>query len=270
MVGSCRSLLTREREKNCNCCRVCGSTSPRRCRMRSISCCRICSAFCRMLTMTGLTAKTRHCAIKLPNSSFIMRSTLGISRRRAARALSRSPCNWSASVRWTPGIRPTAASTSRGTAMSRRMRGRSGRWDTAVCTISAVITAWGAPVALITTSAAASAAGSSSQGRATRPYFWAKATARCGLRLMRVMFCAFRARSRLSASCPISPKPTIRQRRPDKSPNVLCAWAIARLLTLIGLWLMPVSLRARLPARMAPRNSSVKRGPMVLADTAVM
>ena len=184
-----------------------------------------------------------------------------------------------------PGRAATAGSTSRGMARSRNTSGPRAprlavRRASAAAASSRVMTWPTAPVHETTISAAARAPARSASATARPPTRSARRSACRQVRFTTAMLAAPPRLAVVAASAAIEPAPTISTSRPASSSWPSSSWpgagagpgapgraaapsSIARLTRLCPARSMPVSARARLPARRASRPSSPSTRPTV-------
>ncbi len=214
--------------------------------------------------MVGTTRCERiHCT-KWRTSVLTIRSASTAARWRSLRLAATTRSRSSMWNRYTPSSSPTAASASRGTAMSTIIIGFHRRALTTFFIIAAVRIGARAPVELITTSASVSRRSSWSNGWAWPSISSARAWALSNDRLVTTIrttpaACRWRAARR-----DILPAPMTRTEVPRRSPNTRWARSTATVDTLAAPRAMGVSVRTRLAvpnARSTQRASTVPTAP---------
>ena len=157
----------------------------------------------------------------------------------------------------TLGSSATAASTSRGTAMSTISSGRDDR-SQPLARKSTVTIGSPAPVHVSTRSATPMAAPSRSNPIATPPTRSASSAPRSAVRLATRISPAPARCNATATPSPIVPAPTTSTRRPSRPPSRSTAISTAAWLTDAVPRPIPVSVRARLPTPSAWRNSRLR------------
>ena len=173
------------------------------------------------------------------------------------------------SYRKTPATRPASCAMSRGTAMSIRNSGRPRRSSCATSTSSRSTTTPGAPVPLITMSAAESSPRSASKGAARPPRLAASCSAFSKVRPPSTEARAPRRTICRAASSLILPAPTSSTERPPRSPKILVASSTATCETDTAFLPIAVSLRARLAAEIERVRRPFSTAPRLRACSAV-